>query len=235
MSYNGIGLSSAKGSSTSGFIQRNVADAKSQRNKESQGKHYYKRQLDQKRQAKIEKIKRSSGLPVDREILDHESRREAEIEVMKYRDRVEEENPELSDGEIDTMVDAFRVAQRTKVARRKATKPVPYNATVNPFTKKAARGPSSANMPPAAALTEDSTGCSSGGSGIKTSPADGEGSSTTTSPADGEGRSAKMSPADGEGLSAKTSAVASVTHSNIDEATDSEHVISGSAGTEEKR
>lgn len=134
MSYNGIGLKSAKGSSTSGYVQRNVGDARAERIGESKGKHYYKRQLNEKHQEKVEKQRKFADLSLDKEILDHETKREIEVKVMEYRDKVEAENSNMEDEEIDQLVDKYRIKlHKVRQKKPRDREHLSYNRSVNPF------------------------------------------------------------------------------------------------------
>jgi hypothetical protein len=136
MSYNGVGLSSAKGSGTSGFIQRNLGNIKTRENQETKGKHFYKRQLNEKKNEKIEKLKKISSLPLDKDIHDHQLKKEIEIKVMEYRDKMEEEQSDLDDGEIDKLVDAYRIKLMKNKKITHKQKGQPYNIHINPFDEK---------------------------------------------------------------------------------------------------
>lgn len=137
MSYNGIGLKSAKGSSTSGYIQRNISDAKAEKIGESKGKHFYARRLSEKRQEKIEKQKKFADLSIDKDIVDHETKREIEVKVMEYRDKMEAEHSDMEDEEIDELVEKYRIKlHRERQKRPRNRELLSYNRTVNPFTQK---------------------------------------------------------------------------------------------------
>lgn len=103
MSYNGIGLSTARGSGTNGYIQKNYT-----RSSESS---YSKRQKN-----KLNDLKRDqlvSGFK-DQELVKHEEKRELDLKVSEYRDRLEDGDgegdgeEELSDGEIEARCKKFR-------------------------------------------------------------------------------------------------------------------------------
>ncbi|GMM48329.1 U2-type spliceosomal complex subunit [Pichia kluyveri] len=131
MSYNGIGLKSAKGSSTSGYIQRNLGDIRVSKQGENEGKKYKQRQLNTIKRGKVEKdIKRNTSnnkqlIENDKELIKHEIRKRNEIKIMEFRDKIEEDNPELDDDKIDEMVNEYR---------EKLNKSS-YNASINPFKK----------------------------------------------------------------------------------------------------
>ena len=131
MSYNGIGLKSAKGSSTSGYIQRNLGDIRVSKQGENEGKKYKQRQLNSIKREKVEKdIKRNTSnnkqlIENDKELIKHEIRKRNEIKIMEFRDKIEEDNPELEDDKIDEIVNEYR---------EKLNKSS-YNASINPFKK----------------------------------------------------------------------------------------------------
>lgn len=146
MSYNGIGLKSAKGSSTSGYIQRNSGDAKVDKIGESKGKHFYKRKLNEKYSNKVEKQRKISNLSMDKDIVSHEIKREIEVKVMEYRDQIEDDNSDIDDEKIDALVEKYRnqlVNARRKDEERKRKSAIKtdrstfaYNKVVNPFSDK---------------------------------------------------------------------------------------------------
>ena len=91
MSYNGIGLKSAKGSSTSGYIQKSLAD-----NEGSINKNYLKRKNE--RLHKVQKLKEKearkrlldiAGGRKDKSITEHLNKREIELRVSELRDKLE--------------------------------------------------------------------------------------------------------------------------------------------------
>lgn len=106
MSYNGIGLSSAKGSSTSGFVQQSLAfnaDSKNARNSNRAGS-------DKKVVKQDETIKA------------HKARREIELLVSEYRDKLEdaaEEDHNLSDSVIDEKCKEYRESLLRKIKGEK--------------------------------------------------------------------------------------------------------------------
>ena len=72
-----VGLSTPRGSGTSGYVQRNLSQLKARDNAAP-----YPRDFDS--------IKHQQRQP-DREILEHESKREIEVKVFELRDRLEDE------------------------------------------------------------------------------------------------------------------------------------------------
>ncbi|KXN66276.1 cwf21-domain-containing protein [Conidiobolus coronatus NRRL 28638] len=91
--YNGIGLQTARGSGTNGYIQRNKSQLKSRRDpfKESE------KRIDEKT---------SLQKQPDQEILLHERKRKIEIKCMELRLQLEDDG--LDEDEIDEKVDVYR-------------------------------------------------------------------------------------------------------------------------------
>jgi len=88
--YNGIGLTTARGSGTNGFVQRNISAI---------------RQTKEKVPDSHEK-EDSAVRPFDPELVEHERRRQAEVRCMELRDLLEEQD--LPESEINEKVNAFR-------------------------------------------------------------------------------------------------------------------------------
>ncbi|KAG0671623.1 RNA-splicing factor [Maudiozyma exigua] len=85
MSYNGIGLPSAKGSSTSGHIQRSLASAKERDNIKRKG--YLLRQSEAREKKHSKNIKKPQRLvPNKRNNL-----RDIELQVSELRDKLEDD------------------------------------------------------------------------------------------------------------------------------------------------
>ncbi|SMN20935.1 similar to Saccharomyces cerevisiae YDR482C CWC21 Protein involved in RNA splicing by the spliceosome [Maudiozyma saulgeensis] len=102
MSYNGIGLPSAKGSSTSGHIQRSLASTEDR--DKNKGKAFLKRQaeakrlknrIDTNRVQKIDARDKNSVSDVKRDSL-----REIELRVSELRDNLEDKMDASSDSEL---------------------------------------------------------------------------------------------------------------------------------------
>lgn len=99
MSYNNIGLKSAKGSSTSGHIQRSLA---------SDSKH---NQNYNKRKGKVTR-ERQEAAKQDSKLLDHITKREIEVRVSEYRDELEEGSDD--DETIDRKCEELRNELKSK-------------------------------------------------------------------------------------------------------------------------
>lgn len=136
MSYNGIGLKSAKGSSTSGFIQRNSADSKINSRDESKGKQFFKRKLNKKYNEKVEKQRKVSELNIDSNLIEHENKRLMEIKIMEYQDQLENDD-NLSDEKIQELVNSYRNKINKKnyfnKNHREFKADLAYNKVINPF------------------------------------------------------------------------------------------------------
>lgn len=76
--YNGIGLQTARGSGTNGYVQRNFAVVRKTKDKV----HY-------KTEAELEKLDACTNKPANREILDHERKRKLEVKCMELEEVLE--------------------------------------------------------------------------------------------------------------------------------------------------
>lgn len=97
MSYNGIGLSTARGSGTNGFIQKN--------NTNSSLLTAYKRRQQSKKYSESQKSKLIRQK--DEGLLNHAHKRAIDLEVSEYRDKLEDEH-KLNDEEVDVKVKELR-------------------------------------------------------------------------------------------------------------------------------
>ena len=84
MSYNGIGLTTPRGSGTNGYVQRNFALVKHKRDTT-----VYSSVEDQK------KLDLSLSRKPNEEILEHERKRNVELKCIELRDRLEEQGYDL--------------------------------------------------------------------------------------------------------------------------------------------
>ncbi|KAL9949425.1 RNA-splicing factor [Verticillium nonalfalfae] len=87
-----VGLSTPRGSGTSGYVQRNLAHVRPRDNAAP-----YPKDLDSLRHRQRQP---------DKEILEHDRKREVEVKVFDLRDQLEEE--EVDEEEIDKRCDALR-------------------------------------------------------------------------------------------------------------------------------
>ncbi|GIZ36621.1 hypothetical protein CKM354_000009100 [Cercospora kikuchii] len=87
-----VGLSTPRGSGTSGYVQRNSANLRPR----DDVKPY---------PTEVDSIKHRQRQP-DKEILEHEKKREIEVKVFELRDKLEEEG--VDEDEIDDQCNALR-------------------------------------------------------------------------------------------------------------------------------
>ena len=78
--YNGIGLQTARGSGTSGYVQKNLSTL----NKSKQ-KHEYRTEED------IARMEAALNRPPNQDILEHQKKRRIEAKVYEERVRLEDE------------------------------------------------------------------------------------------------------------------------------------------------
>ncbi|CCC68326.1 hypothetical protein NCAS_0B02420 [Naumovozyma castellii] len=106
MSYNGIGLKSAKGSSTSGHIQKSLANNTARISKSKDKGNQTK---TNPRLVHLEKIQKVDAL-ADKKVLSivsHMTKREIELRVSELRDKLEDED-KLTDEQIDEKCNTLR-------------------------------------------------------------------------------------------------------------------------------
>ena len=78
--YNGIGLSTPRGSGTSGYVQRNFAAIKNRKEK-----------VDYKTDAELAKLDRSLNKQPNKEILEHQWKRRIELKCVVLQDDLEQQ------------------------------------------------------------------------------------------------------------------------------------------------
>ena len=78
--YNGIGLTTARGSGTNGYVTRNLAFV-----------HNTKDKVKYKTEEEILKLDAISHKKPNLEIIDHERKRKLEIKCLEYREELEDE------------------------------------------------------------------------------------------------------------------------------------------------
>ncbi|CAI9741591.1 Hypothetical predicted protein [Octopus vulgaris] len=93
--YNGIGLTTPRGSGTNGYVTRNLSFIR---------KH--KDRIDYKSEEEIRKLENSLIKAPNKEILDHERKRKIELKCMEMRELMEEQG--YADDAIERKVAAFR-------------------------------------------------------------------------------------------------------------------------------
>ncbi|EGW32292.1 uncharacterized protein SPAPADRAFT_50858 [Spathaspora passalidarum NRRL Y-27907] len=104
MSYNGIGLPTARGSGTSGYVQKNLASNKKRSGYyESRQSQLNKTKQESKGKLIIEQINRQQA---KQEILRHDDLRSIEVKCSELRDKLEDED--MDEDEIDKRVEALR-------------------------------------------------------------------------------------------------------------------------------
>ena len=77
--YNGIGLTTPRGSGTSGYVQKNLSTI----NKSKQ-KHDYRSEED------IARMEAQLNRPPNQDILDHQKKRQIELRCLEERVRLED-------------------------------------------------------------------------------------------------------------------------------------------------
>ncbi|KAI1478984.1 hypothetical protein K445DRAFT_315646 [Daldinia sp. EC12] len=95
-----VGLSTPRGSGTSGYVQRNLAHLKPR----DRAAPYNTKDLDS--------LKHRQRQP-DKEILEHDRKREVEVKVFELRDQLEDEG--VDEDEIDKRCDALRKELQAKM------------------------------------------------------------------------------------------------------------------------
>ncbi|XP_003726265.1 serine/arginine repetitive matrix protein 2 isoform X1 [Strongylocentrotus purpuratus] len=94
--YNGVGLSTARGSGTNGYVQRNFALVRNQKQK-----------VDYKSEEEIQKAEALLYRPPNQEILAHKRKRQVELKCTEMKEVMEEQGT-YSKEEIEKKVIAFR-------------------------------------------------------------------------------------------------------------------------------
>jgi len=78
--YNGIGLETARGSGTNGYVQRNLSFIRR-----------HKDNVDYKSEEELRKLDSQLNRGPSREILDHERKRKVELKCMEMQELMEEQ------------------------------------------------------------------------------------------------------------------------------------------------
>jgi len=78
--YNGIGLPTARGSGTNGYVQRNWAFVRKSKDK-----------VNYKTEEELEKLEATSNRQPNRDILDHERKRKVEVKCIELEDILEDQ------------------------------------------------------------------------------------------------------------------------------------------------
>lgn len=95
--YNGIGLETARGSGTNGFVQRNMAFVRARKEK-----------VTYKTEEEIARSEASLNREPNLEILEHDRKRKIELKCMELRELMEEQGHD--EDAIEAKVNAFRTA-----------------------------------------------------------------------------------------------------------------------------
>ncbi|KAG5359876.1 Pre-mRNA-splicing factor CWC21 [Yarrowia sp. C11] len=116
MSYNGIGLTTPRGSATSGHIQSNISNRAFNGNRKGEFEH--QEMTDQQDKRSKTKLDRDyvAGRAADVEMLEHERKRKVEVACMELQDKLEEEGEKGGD-EIEEEVNTLRRQLTLKMAR----------------------------------------------------------------------------------------------------------------------
>ncbi|KAK9470897.1 uncharacterized protein V1510DRAFT_354336, partial [Dipodascopsis tothii] len=96
MSYNNIGLATARGSGTNGYVQRNISHIKPRTYERQRG---FDR--DDPRAA-------PKTHPVSQDIVNHNKKRQIEVKLFELRDRLEDEGYVVAEDEIESQVARLR-------------------------------------------------------------------------------------------------------------------------------
>lgn len=114
MSYNGIGLSTARGSGTSGFIQSNSASRGVYRS----GKYEHRREEEEKARYNESKLRLTSvsDRNIDSDLVEHEKKRKIEVKVLELQ--VELEDQGLPEDEIDERTSELRLKLQAEEKRK---------------------------------------------------------------------------------------------------------------------
>lgn len=78
--YNGIGLTTARGSGTNAYVQRNLSFVKSTKNK-----------VEYRTEEDFKKLDAAINRPPNQEILDHQRKRQIEVKCLEMRELMEQE------------------------------------------------------------------------------------------------------------------------------------------------
>ena len=105
--YNGIGLQTARGSGTNGYVQRNSAFIPKGRD-----------DVKFKTEADIQRLEASANREPNQGILDHERKRKLEVKCMELEEVLEEQG--YTEAEIEEKVTAYRKMLLSKEVSKKA-------------------------------------------------------------------------------------------------------------------
>jgi serine/arginine repetitive matrix protein 2 len=123
MSYNGIGLQTARGSGTNGYVQRSLANI---RNK-TKTPYSRERELDKPRT----KTRRANP-----EIMEHDRKREIEVRCLELQDKLEEEGYipyQLILGSAYGRLDEEEIEKKVALLRKELTSQTPVGHDVKSY------------------------------------------------------------------------------------------------------
>lgn len=102
--YNGIGLTTPRGSGTNGYVQRNLSSVRAKRQRDERGG-----ERDEKDRERLEsQLNRQPNA----EILEHQRKRQLEVKCAELQDMMEEQGYSVE--EIDEKVNSFRMMLQEK-------------------------------------------------------------------------------------------------------------------------
>jgi len=78
--YNGIGLQTARGSGTNGYVQRNLSFVR-----------IAKQKVDYKTEDEIRRFESEYAKPPNQEILEHHRKRKIEVECLELEEKLEKQ------------------------------------------------------------------------------------------------------------------------------------------------
>ena len=78
--YNGIGLTTPRGSGSNGFVQRNIAAVRTRKEK-----------VDYKTEEQLARLDKMIEKKPNKEILEHQWKRKIEVKCFELQDQLEEE------------------------------------------------------------------------------------------------------------------------------------------------
>lgn len=117
MLYNGIGLQSAKGSSTSGRVEKNLSttdeavEKRRDRNKDRDSKKIYD---------KAAEVRENRRRKARESLNDHNSKRRLELKCAELRAKFEDEG--IDEEEVDKRIQEYRTSNKSVISREHAVK-----------------------------------------------------------------------------------------------------------------
>ena len=114
--YNGIGLTTARGSGTSGYVQSNKFHRQQSRLK----RHEFEDLKKIHERGDRGDARGANKREGNREILEHNKKRKIEVELVAFRDALEEDEKNLTESEIEAKVNEERARLTRKMQREEA-------------------------------------------------------------------------------------------------------------------